>query len=77
MKKYKFITIDNKTSSFEFNKEPKIIEIENPEKYIFPVTTIRGIEANLRPVNNIGNFKPLKVSKPIVYDWYYVYLNLR
>ena len=76
MSKNNFMSIDNDDyethlkmlqSKPEYIIEPKRSEIGKtyPGKYITPVTTTRGIEANLRPVNNIGCYKPIKVSKPI------------
>ena len=51
----------------EYIVEPKKSQVRkvHPGRIIPPVTTTRGIEANLRPVNNIGSYRPIKVSKPL------------
>ena len=82
MSNYNFVPVDNeyethlnmlkssKISKEKFTVEPSRESMGKtyPGKYITPVTTTRGIEANLRPVNNIGSYKPIKVSKPLKND---------
>ena len=63
----KHLAMYQKSSKQEYIVEPSKSEVGKvyPGRVIPPVTTTRGIEANLRPVNNIGSYRPIKVSKPL------------
>ena len=64
----KYLKMYENSSKENYIVEPKKSEVGKvyPGKLIPPVTTTRGIEANLRPVNNIGSYRPIKVSKPLL-----------
>ena len=63
----KHLEMFQNSSKNDYIVEPKKSEVGKvyPGRVIPPGTTTRGIEANLRPVNNIGSYRPIKVSKPL------------
>lgn len=66
-----FVSFNNNQKNYQ-NEVEIVIEPRKtlvnkiyPQRVIHPTSATRGVEATSRPVNNIGCYKPVKVSKPL------------